>query len=497
MSLAPGTAFQNGHFVIDALLESAPNGDLYWGTHVVAGMPVFIQVFPLIADASIEDLSGLIARLEGVAFSPRSPLPNPFQLFRGEDQTLCLAMSTTVGLPWTATHNHCSPLSPKGALRAIRTVADHVSWLRSQGLTGLDLSPNRIWLSDNGETITLTGLPQTHLQTVEASDQQPQTAVEQLAKLLYSFLTGELFPEQVPLNIEPIRADLFRRNPQFSPVMVDAIAQGLRTSQSSNGEPLTLEQWLDQLPDAGETQQVLSPTHRLTPGLAASHGTKKRPRKEAPASEPSQRRRKVGPALIGTALVAAIAGVGLGSIWRLNAAALPGAMKFEPKQTFPPRAGWSGDTPEAAFEAPFMPGDDDFERQEDWLVSPAPEQPAWEDTTETVVSPEDLLVPNDSEGVTEPGDAAVDPDGFAPADELPGVGEEADGESLPDDAPQQPDNLEDQEPVFPLDRFEQPDTPSDAGFPNTPQPGSSASDAFESQETDLKAAPMPGATSEE
>ena len=30
MSFAPGTALQNGHYIVDALLEAAPNGDLYW-----------------------------------------------------------------------------------------------------------------------------------------------------------------------------------------------------------------------------------------------------------------------------------------------------------------------------------------------------------------------------------------------------------------------------------------------------------------------------------
>lgn len=364
MTLAPGTALQNGHYVIDALLEAAPNGNLYRGTHVVVGMPVFIQVLT-VGESGQSHLSNLIARLEGAAFSPQSPLPNPFQLFRGNDQTLCLAMGTTVGLPWSTTRKNGTTLSTKQALETIRRLADSLTWLKEQGITGLDLSDNRIWLSQDLATVTLTGLPDADLQNFRTEDLPLDTSVPALAQLLCSFLTGQ--PSQ-PLPGEDgitARKQLQQYCPNLSPVIVTAIERGL---QLSDGEPpSTLQQWLDKLPDADGGYQVQSPSQQLT----RSPSTRANIMPQATNSTPKKGSLLLS-SLVVTAALAAISGGALGTYWRLNAQSLPGAIQLDPQQSFPTQADWSGDTPEAVFDVPYVPARSTPLRRDEWYEPPAP-----------------------------------------------------------------------------------------------------------------------------
>ena len=382
MSLSPGTALQNGHYVIDALLEEAPNGDLYWGTHVVTGMQVFIQVFPICVDNNSDDLSNLIARLEGVAFSPNSPLPNPFQLFHGEDSTLCLAMGITVGLPWSLACGTHPPMTPKLALKTVRHMADSVVWLKEKGIVGLDLSPNRVWLSETHDRILFTGLPQNSLNGTEETNEQPDTSVEFLSRLLYSFLTGEL---PTSTTAADLRTALNHQLPTLSPLIVQAIIQGYRPNDVAHA--LTLQEWLDQLPDAVDAYPKRSANTSLVL------------RQSSARVEAGTYRWKVFSALAGTASLAAIVGLALGTFWRLNAKSMPGAIQFDPDQAFPSQAEWSGDLPKASFETPFVPAPINPVRREDWVDSDwdtTPEVDTWavpSEATEWPEEPEDFYDP--------------------------------------------------------------------------------------------------------
>ncbi|MGF1459493.1 MAG: hypothetical protein ACFBSG_10750 [Leptolyngbyaceae cyanobacterium] len=403
MPLAPGTALQNGHYVIDALLEAAPNGDLYWGTHVVAGMPVFIQVFPIADGSDFSDLSALIARLEGVAFAPQSPLPKSFQLFRGEAQTLCLAMGTAVGLPWSSARKDCSPLSPKQSLTNIRTIAHQLTWLEAQGITDLDLSSNRVWLNPGHDQLTLTGLPQAYLQGQAASETTPQSSVQGLSKLLFSFLTGqEISPNATDSSI---KASLAKHRPTLSPLIVDAIVQGGRSPATP--ETTNLTRWLDMLPDSGTAYQVQSPRQKLI--------------KSGPMLDRAgqARRSRLVPALGGTALIAAIVGVGVGTAWRLSATSLPGVIQLNPKQSFPAQAEWSGDSPEAAaFDEPFLPESDIPIQREEWFESNPPSEETQPEAAFETIETQDELFPDVEPSVTEPVQA---PSAAGAEEQAPGV----------------------------------------------------------------------------
>jgi len=269
-------------------------------------------------------------------------------------------MGTTVGLPWSSARQHYSPLSPKQALATIRQVANSVNWLREQGLKGMDLSPNRVWLTPDLKHLTLTGLPHAYLQSAdETAPAPPDTSARALAKLLYSLLTGELLTTQDEMG-DSLRVRLQQQRPTLSPVIITAIEQGVRSPVAE--QPLTLDQWLALLPDAGATHQIPSPRQQLT----RSPSTPVKTTRHAPAPQPPQRQSKLLPALTGTALLAAIAGVSLGTVWRLNAQSLPGAIQLDPQQSFPAQAGWSGDTPTTSFDTPYVPARNVPIRQDEW-----------------------------------------------------------------------------------------------------------------------------------
>jgi hypothetical protein len=85
---------------------------------------------------------------------------------------------------------------------------------------------------------------------------------------------------------------------------------------------------------------------------------------------------------------------------------LPGAIQFEPDQSFPSQAEWSGDEPEASFDTPFVPAQSDPLRREDWYDSELdglPQESPWEAPANAAEWPEDSI-----EEVYEPPIAPVD-----------------------------------------------------------------------------------------
>lgn len=368
MPLQPGTALQNGHYVIDALLEAAPMGSLYWATHVVTGTRVYVQTFNLLDERPATEIGDLISRLEGLSFASESLLPNPLQIFHEEkERILCLVLGATVGLPWSQQGNH-SPLPPAKALQTIRRIATGLTWLAAKDFVVTTLLPTQVWLAPEGDRITLTSLPTGYLTSTSS---ESRTVVQSLAYLLGSFLTGN--PSAGAIPPETLINNLQQQLPQLNPALLKALYQGM-TAQADADTSLELSQWLILLPE-----DPLSST--ASPMKAPQYIGQ-------PQSERCPLKRSVGvySALGVTALVAAIAGVALGSVWRLNAASLPGNIQFDPHQSFPSQTGWNGDTPEEASfarptpaERPMLrePVSDDNDWTEPVVPPPTSEETDW------------------------------------------------------------------------------------------------------------------------
>lgn len=388
MLLAPGTALQKGRYIIDALLETASNGDLYWGTQVETGLPVYVQILPLAHPANALNVSALIAHLQGVSFAEPFPLPKPFHLFSGEAHTLCLAIETTVGTPYLQTGSKHGPMAEAKAIQMIQSVAADILWLRERGLTHIDLSPNRVWVTAAGDRVTLTGLPQGYF--AYAQDRQTGIAtstIQALAVLLYSFLTGEYPPIATDGSANGLYQGLQRKRPALHPAILKAIDVDATASIAFRMED-AVQDWLAMLPDTANRSTPLA-----TDSQARSEGVHL-----ADGQSASERQRwGLYPTLGITGLVAAIAGAGLGTAWRLNMTALPGEIQLDPNQSFPSQADWSGDTPEAAFETPYVPrGSEGYNAREGWIeVEPEVASP------EAFESPEAEWVPSASDDLTE------------------------------------------------------------------------------------------------
>lgn len=417
MPLAPGIALQNGHYVVDALLDAAPNGSLYWATHVVTGMRVFLQTFPLTEPQNEADLSALTARLEGISFSQHSPFPKPFQLFQEDFQTVCLAMGTGIGLPWSSASQTSTPLCVQKSLEAIRHIVRKIHWLQEQGISHIDLSPNRVWFSRDGDRMTLTGLPLSHMgQFEQPAPKSDRATIQSLAQLLYGFLTGESVEFT---QAHTLKASLSNKLPSLSPLIVQAICQGIETN-AIGSTAQSLPEWLAQLPDASSARPISAPHHplmRRPDSLSQTHFSDDTEDRSGGTNMDKAVTAKPYVALMGTALFAAIVGVALGGFWRLNAATLPGAVQFDPSQSFPSQSGWSGDDPEAALEQPFIPT---LDEQDTWLDSEA-ENPPQEELWDAPASASELsedLPPVEQTNVDITDDRAIPEESFVDIDEF-------------------------------------------------------------------------------
>ncbi|WP_008317677.1 hypothetical protein [Leptolyngbya sp. PCC 6406] len=426
MPLASGTALQDGHYIIDALLEDAPNGALYWGTHIPTGMSVYLQVLT----PGTTPLGDTVQRrLQSLAFAPRPPLPQPLQTF-AEGDTHYLAMGTALGQPWSQLCRHRSPASPKVALALTRHTAEGVQWLLTQGLPSVDLSPNRIWLPTDGLPVILTGLTSSALPTPTQELATLAHPLRGLAALLYSLLMGQL-PELE--HLAQCSQTLGQQQPTLSPLIIQAVQAGLGNlspeAMSSTHQALAdqIGAWLQTLPDslnpvavtvgataaavrstvgtdapaaptaafppeakgAGPDLALPDPSSDLSSTSAEVSATvavaplpqpnaslqqknpQQKPRwsKTSPKGPSRSSHRRLSIALLGTALVAAVGGVAAGAAWRLTPSGLPGQVRLDPDQSFPSRSDWSGDRLDATFESPFLPEGDG--------IRPPISDPAW------------------------------------------------------------------------------------------------------------------------
>lgn len=262
MPLLSGTALQNGHYVIDALLEEASNGNFYWGTHVPTGLAVYLQEL-VTGDTGLSP--ELATCLQGLAFAPQPPLPNPLQLLQEGDRHY-LAMGTGLGRPWCYGYRHYSPVAPKAALALTQRTGEAIQTLLRQGLPTVDLSPNRLWVTAGSAPVILTGL------TVppETSDLPFAHPLKGLAALLYSLLTGSL---PTVADLPHIGEALSQQCPNLSPLILQGIQQGLGelapavTTATASSLADCIHQWLQTLPD-GPPPQMPAPIQGALPTSA-------------------------------------------------------------------------------------------------------------------------------------------------------------------------------------------------------------------------------------
>jgi hypothetical protein len=368
MTLAPGTALQHGHYVIDAPALEDSIGPLYLATHIPQGRRVLVRVLGSRQPQNIppaDQRSDFFRYLQSVQALQISLLPRQMEGF--EEEGVCYqVLSTPVGSPLSQQLNSDFPLPLPQALTLLNALTDSLLALRPLGWLGLWLQPDQIWWAPGRSEATWIGFdfpsyPQPPTEHTEG------LLVQQLGHLLYFLLTGGYAAHtQAPLDV-----DLCHRYPGLPTSMVRALqlatasqpgtlsewGQALPKSQSvimasldpgsnsTNGHRPTL----DPLPVTAGSGLVLKPSHPLSlasqpaPTLAQSYPSK--------SSGGWSRWATYG--LMVTALGAGLSGLVVGLQLRTHTLDPSQASRFNPNQSFPPLADWNGNRPDQKVLRPF------------------------------------------------------------------------------------------------------------------------------------------------
>ncbi len=356
MTLAPGTALQHGHYVIDAPALEDSLGPLYLATHILQGRRVLVRVLGSRQPQNIPpaaERSDFFSYLQSVQALQISLLPKQVEGF--EEEGVCYqVLSTPAGSPLSQQLNPDHPLPLPQALTLLNALTDSLQALRPLGWLAFCLEPDQIWWAPDRSQATWIGfdLPSHPL---PSSEETEGMLVRQLGHLLYFLLTGcHASHTQAPLDV-----DLCHRYPGLPVSLIRALQ--LATAP----QPGTLTEWSKALPRPQSVSIALvdpSPSttnrHRPTldrlsltggPGSGLKHSTPLYLTSH-PAPTLLQGHRSKGSkgwsrwaayGLTATAIGAGLSGLVAGLHLRTQTLDPTQASRFNPNQSFPPLADWS------------------------------------------------------------------------------------------------------------------------------------------------------------
>ncbi|MFH7242383.1 MAG: hypothetical protein ACHWZW_05975 [Spirulina sp.] len=394
MTLALGTALQNGTYVIDALHGEDSIGPLYLATHVPSGQWVLVRVLGSRHPEALPDSAqrdAFYQSLDTLNQIDQAFIPKNLRGFE-EDRVCYQTFSLPQGSPLSQSITPQSPRPLAPSLTIIQTLAQALQTLRPLGWAGLRITPDQVWQGPGG-SLTLTGFdfPSSRL---EAAGDEAEI-VRGLTELLYFLLTGQRAAQA------PLAVDLRYRRPEL-PTSLDALFQWERTSPA---HPPKLDQWLALLPQPASLPVADGVAHRVSESTrpsprpfsnttAPNHpvqaestmavatrvavATVDRPLQSSNPvipgpSQPQARQRgpRITWALLATGLVFGVGGIAFGLQARLHPASPAAQTRFNPNQAFPPLPNWNSTSP--GFDNPTVEGR--RSRLGDRL-NPSPESPA-------------------------------------------------------------------------------------------------------------------------
>lgn len=369
MTLAIGTALQNGNYVVDAFCYEDTLGPTYLATHISSGQVLQIKVLGTRPDQIPEPemRSHLRDYLQAVNALQHPQIIQDLESF--EEGGICyLVMATYAGQPLSRMITAQTSLPPTEAFAILRQIHTVLEALRPVGWTGLALTPDQIWQGPDPAPV-LTGFDLPRILADSAADEAK--IIPQLARLLYFLLTG--------VRVETVSnpADRLRQCfPELPPSLEAAISQGLVSPRAPASPDLAT--WMALLPEtlAPSPDVPAQPVDRpplpkpaavvvSTPPVGPPQTTQPPTRPTASVSVPMKApvsktpkstgfKRQHG--LVLTGLVAALAGLGSGLVLRLQDPVSPGGTsRLSPEQAFPPLPDWHGNEPVAEFDTPYVP----------------------------------------------------------------------------------------------------------------------------------------------
>ncbi|NJL47492.1 MAG: hypothetical protein HC929_08380 [Leptolyngbyaceae cyanobacterium SM2_5_2] len=355
MTLAIGTALQNGTYVIDALGREDAIGPGYLATHVPSGQWVLVRVLgsrhPEVIP-SAERRSAFYDYLEAVGKLGHPLLSVRLRGFE-EDGVCYQILPLPLGVPFTDLPSGQVPLSPRRSLTVIQPLADALQQLRPLGWRGLQLTPDQLWM--NAAALRFVGfdLPATSAYEHSVSESK---LVQGLTHLLYFLLTGQ----RAEHTQAPLAVDVRHRLPGLPISLETALHLGSQATVGTISEWLALLPPLEALPSEAPgslaahlsvSGQGAGVTTVVVPGQTTQVATSKGPWVRTQAfplaygsTSPSA---TVMPklatwALVGTGLIAGVSGLTLGLQSRLQPSSLSGPALLNPDQSFPPLPDWRG-----------------------------------------------------------------------------------------------------------------------------------------------------------
>ncbi|HSM83883.1 MAG TPA: hypothetical protein VLS96_19495, partial [Nodosilinea sp.] len=286
MTLAVGTALQNGTYVVDAWVSEDAVGPVYLAMHVPKGQWIQLRV---LGSRQPEALPPATERqafyhyLKQVNDLKHGTFPTPLGGF--EEEGICYqTLANPPGLPLDRLSPLAQPRPARLSLGIVKQILDSLEALRPLGWAGLRLTPDQVWFAPETQTITLTGFDLPLIPAAEAEADRDRTPaveanlVRELSHLLYFLLTGQ----RAEHTNAPLAVDLRRRRPELPTNIDQALELGSprRPGASADTEPqsaLTLADWGRLLPAIADLPADLpqpSPTVRPAPPLAPSAGPK-------------------------------------------------------------------------------------------------------------------------------------------------------------------------------------------------------------------------------
>ncbi|PZU99612.1 MAG: hypothetical protein DCF32_18440, partial [Leptolyngbya sp.] len=367
MTLAVGTALQNGTYVIDAWVADDAVGPVYLAMDVPKGQWIQLRVLGSRSPATLPDASQRQAYYQYLNQVNGLNQPSfPARLGGFEEEGICYqTLASPPGTPLDRLVTEARSLAPRPTVAIIQRLAEAFETLQPLGWTGLRLTPDQVWYDSQEQTITFTGfdIPPaiSYPMDNEQAASEESALVRGLTHLLYFLLTGQ----QAGATNAPLAVEVRRRHPDLPTVVDTALALG--SPRLLNGAPpnvsgsqatITLAEWkallppLEQLPappaPSAVSQRFTSATTVVALGQpdpgAQPQATINYPKQLSVPASSAQRRRPSGLlALVTTGLVATASGLGFGLYARLQPASSASQERLNPNQSFPSLPDWNGD----------------------------------------------------------------------------------------------------------------------------------------------------------
>jgi serine/threonine protein kinase len=398
MNLTAGTTLQNGKYLLGNVLGQGKLCTTLQATQAYLNQAVVLKTLrpdPQTSTDSAQLKQQFIEDARRFAQCQHPGLVRVVDLFV-ETGLPFAAMDCVAGQSLASLVQACGPLPEAQAIQYIRQAGSALSVIHRNGLVHRDVSPQNLIRPQGADFVVLVDFGMLH-QTLSAGEGSGLTedcyaAIEQfqnqaklsaatdvyaLAGTLYFLTTGQK-PILAILRDHTLLPSPRKLQPTLSSATESAILSGLEVNSQSR--PQTIAAWFALLPSSETLPPVSeflnqqghsSPLVQLPQTFANSNGSKATPptplltpqatRVISPAAAVSPaaaqlEKNRFPKAIVATALISAMLGLGVGVVLRLSAASGIGPRIFHTQQSFPPLNDWPGSAePTAAPVAPLPP----------------------------------------------------------------------------------------------------------------------------------------------